>query len=184
MIKECSQLKKLLSSFKKVSKGGKDNHSMIDYDSLVYNFDKVSKLYAKKYKINPPSTSDALYISDETNKIYLIEFKSGSIDKLNVLYKAYDSAIILQDLNIVNDFNYLRKNAVFILVYEHYKIYPNDFDSINRSRLTNIVRERAGKHKQLFDIKHIKNMLYSDVYTLTVNEFISKFGSTFDIKPT
>ena len=121
MIKEYSQLKNFLSNFKKVSKGGESNQPMINCKSPVYNFDKTAKMYAQKYKIDLPSTVDALYVCNKTNKIYLIEFKSGNIDKLNVLYKAYDSTIILQDLNIADSLDYLRKNSIFILVYKHQK---------------------------------------------------------------
>ncbi|MDO4301832.1 MAG: hypothetical protein Q4D26_10625 [Clostridia bacterium] len=181
MLKDYSQFEDILSNFKKVSNGGEGNQSMIDSASSVYNFDKMAKIYAKKYNINIPSTNDALYIDNNTNKFYFIEFKSGTIDKENLLYKAYDSAIILHDCAIFNSFDELRKNTEYILVYDHSKICPDKFESENRNKLCDRVRKLSDNDKALFNVKHIKNMLYSNVYTLTINEFISRFGTTFDI---
>lgn len=60
---------------------------MINSKAPVYNFDRIAKRYAKKYKLDTPSTSDGLYIDDITNKFYLIEFKSGTIEPENVFVK-------------------------------------------------------------------------------------------------
>lgn len=180
MLKKCPEFDEIISNFKKVSRGGEDKQPMINSKSPVYNFDNMAKKYAKKYKLDIPNSSDALYIDDNTNKFYLIEFKSGTISKENVFYKAYDSAIILRD-TVFNSFDELRKNVEYILVYNHSKVCSDRFESKNRDKLANNVRNLSNGNKALFDIKHVKNMLYANVYTLDLEDFISKFGSTFNI---
>ncbi len=182
MMKDYVEFKEASSTFRNASRGGENNQPMIDSNAKVYYFDKIAKIYAKKNKLKfVPSTNDALFVDNDTNKFYFIEFKSGTIDKLKLLYKVYDSAIILFDFNLFDSFGELHKNTEFILVYNHSKIFDNKFKSDNREKLSNKIRNRAKNAKQLFNTKHLKNMLYSNVYTLTVNEFISEFGKTFDI---
>lgn len=83
---------------------------------------------------------------------------------------------------VFNSFDELRKNVEYILVYNHSKVCPDRFESKNRDKLANNVRNLSNGNKALFDIKHVKNMLYANVYTLDLEDFISKFGSTFNIK--
>lgn len=181
MLKKCPEFDEILANFKKVSKGGEGNQPMINSKAPVYNFDRIAKRYAKKYKLDTPSTSDGLYIDDITNKFYLIEFKSGTIEPENVFCKVYDSAVILRDTIFTKSYDEIRKNVEYILVYNHSKVCSSRFKSKNRDKLANKVRKLSKSEKALFKIKHAKNMVYANVYTLDLEDFISKFGSTFNI---
>ena len=105
MLKKCPEFEEIKSNFKKVSRGGKDKQPMINSKAPVYNFDNMAKKYAKKYKLDTPNSSDALYIDDNTNKFYLIEFKSGTISKemffiklmIVLLYYEIPSLILLMN---------------------------------------------------------------------------------------
>lgn len=114
MLKKCPEFDEIISNFKKVSRGGEDNQPMINSKAPVYNFDRIAKRYAKKYKLDTPSTSDGLYIDDITNKFYLIEFKSGTIEPENVFCKVYDSAVILRDTIFTKSYDEIRKNVEYI----------------------------------------------------------------------
>lgn len=129
MLKKCPEFDEILANFKKVSKGGEGNHPMINSKAPVYNFDRIAKRYAKKYKLDTPSTSDGLYIDDITNKFYLIEFKSGTIEPENVFCKVYDSAVILRDTIFTKSYDEIRKNVEYILVYKHSKVCSSRFKS-------------------------------------------------------
>ena len=111
---------------KKASLDKSKKVSMCDRRIKVINFDNIAKVYSKTKGLPAiPTSNDALYI-DRNDKWYFIEFKNGSIDKSNIYRKLYDSLIMLIELKIIPNIDFVRKNLHYILVYnsENIEVIP------------------------------------------------------------
>ena len=158
MLKKCPEFDEIISNFKKVSRGGEDNQPMINSKAPVYNFDRIAKRYAKKYKLDTPSTSDGLYIDDITNKFYLIEFKSGTIEPENVFCKVYDSAVIL--LNLMMKFAKMSNIFWFITIQKFVLVDLNQKTEINWQ----IKLENYQKAKKLYLKSNMQKIWYMQMF--------------------
>lgn len=139
---------------------------MIDSDISVINFDKVSKEYSKTVKLNCLTKSvDAAYIDE--NQWYFIEFKNGSVDKLDVHRKIYDSIIMMIEMGIKEEFKFFRNNATYILVLN--KKYGQN--SENRNRIYDYGKKRANEEIKFFELDKLEGYLVNKVHTYYVNEF-------------
>ena len=66
---------KAKSTLSETSKDDEGN-AVVDYQSPVYNFDRITRDIADIYRVKKPHKScDALYIKDDAH-IYLMEFKN------------------------------------------------------------------------------------------------------------
>ena len=116
-----------------------NNKALVDDNSKIINFDMVTKKYSTQnlIKNNYPQSIDSLYINENIDAIFFIEFKNKhKIEKVGIKNKIYSSVYILMDIfNLTTDF--VRDNIQFILVYM--LLYTIDFTtifnafSINRS---------------------------------------------------
>lgn len=115
-----------------------------------------------------------LYI-DILGKWYFIEFKNGSeIHKDEVYRKLYDSLIMMLEWKIIPDFEFIRNNINYILVYnegKHDKIPKAPARDLNYGYFF----ERAQKEKRLWGIDKFEKYLFSETHTYTKNEFEEKF---------
>lgn len=125
-------LKDYICTLKRASLDTTNKQYMCESTIKVVNFDKIPNAYAKgRGWKSVPNSNDALYISFE-NRWYFIEFKNGSIDKADLYRKIYDSVIMLLEMNIIPDIEFVRKNIEFILVY----------NSENMEKLSRLRQER------------------------------------------
>lgn len=167
-------LKKHVCKLRKVSEDTNGKEKMCDSVLKVVNFDKIPKEYAKTIKAPwIVSSNDALYISDD-GQWYMIEFKNGTIDKLNLYRKIYDSIIMLMELEIIRDFHFARNNINYILVYNGDKS-----GKIQKSTAQQVIyaygMERAKKEEVLFDIDKLEKYLLKETHTYTKENFQKKF---------
>lgn len=167
-------LKRHVCTLKKTSMDETNNECMCDSKMKVVNFDKIPSEYARgRGWSGVPCSNDALYVSAE-GKWYFIEFKNGEIQKDQVYRKLYDSLIMLIDLNIIPDFEFVRNNINYILVYNSKK-YDKIPDSPERDRNYGYFLELAQQEKKLFGIDKFEKYLFRETHTYTKSLFEEKF---------
>lgn len=167
-------LDKHTCTLKKASKENNQNDYMTQSKIKVVNFDKLPSEYCKRMKVpDLPCSNDALYITQD-DTWYMIEFKNGTIEKLQICQKFYDSVIMLLELGIIPDIQFVREHFVYILVYNSEK-YPKEQESGSREQIYNHVRRRAKKEKEIFDVGKFENYLCKEAHTYTKEIFQEKF---------
>lgn len=140
----------------------------------VVNFDKIPNEYARGREWNGvPKSNDALYI-DTQNKWYFIEFKNGTIQKDEIYRKLYDSLIMLMEWKIIPDFDFIRRNINYILVYNEGK-YGKVQKSPAREQNYGYFMSLAKQEEKLFEIDKFEKYLFNETHTYTQNLFEEKF---------
>lgn len=125
---------KVKSTLSETSKDNEGN-AVVDYQNLVYNFDRITNDIAHIYRVKKPCKScDALYIKDDAH-IYLIEFKNvrkSRVPKKELHQKAYDSIMTLQ-MAFFPEFSLeeLKMRVVLIVVYNDAEIVEKEQDSVS-----------------------------------------------------
>ncbi len=137
----------------------------------VIHFDKIPKEYCRRLHCPAfPKSNDALYISQEDNW-YFIEFKNGTVEKADVYRKIYDSIIMLMELKIIPDFQFVREHIHYILVYNPKKYS----DMPSRDMIHSYVCERAESERELFGIQKFEAFLLKETHTYTPGLFEENF---------
>ena len=167
-------LKNHICSLKKASLDSTNRKAMCESNLEVVHFDNIPKEYARgKGWKSVPKSNDALYV-DVDGKWFFIEFKNGkSIEHKDIYKKIYDSIIILVDLDII-DLTFLRKNGVYILVYNAEK-HPEIQESHSRNCFGEYISERAKTEVRLFGIENLEGYLFHETHTYTEKEFEKNF---------
>lgn len=173
-------LKGNLCTLKKASRDDSKNSNMCESKVEVVNFDKIPNIYSKGngWK-NVPNSNDALYVDD--NKWYFIEFKNGKVVKANIYRKIYDSLIMLIELGIIPDFEFARKNMIYILVYNSEK-YDKVPESPAREANYSYFLKLASQEKKMFDIEKFEKYLFNETHTYTKVMFEEKFVAVMEKK--
>ncbi len=167
-------LGKHICTLKKTSRDLSENEYMCNSDITVVEFDKIPHEYAKgKGWPSIPRSNDALYIA-ENNKWYFVEFKNGSIDKANIYRKLYDSILILLDMRIISDLEFVRSNIEYILVYNSEK-YGRIQSSTGRDATYEYIYARAETEEKLFEIGNLEGYLFYKTHTYSRTMFEEKF---------
>ena len=136
----------------------------------VIDFDKIPNVYSRgKGWGAVPKSNDVLYI-DVQGKWYFIEFKNGTIQKDEIYRKLYDSLIMLLEWDIIPDFDFVRKNICYILVYNEEK-YGKIQQSQARSQNYSYFMKLARQEERLFDIDKFEGYLFNEVHTYTKSLF-------------
>lgn len=173
-------LKDYICTLKRASLDTANKQYMCESTIKVINFDKIPNAYAKgRGWKSVPNSNDALYISFE-NRWYFIEFKNGSIDKADLYRKIYDSVIMLLEMNIIPDIEFVRKNIEFILVYNSEK-YGKIKPSPAREANFNYILRRAGQEEKLFQVEKLEQYLLKETHTYTKELFNEKFVKPIEI---
>lgn len=158
-------------TLQKASEDDARNLFMCESTLGVIDFDKIPKEYCRKLNCSaPPKSNDALYISLE-NDWYFIEFKNGTVEKADVYRKIYDSIIMLMELEIIPDFQFVRKHIHYILVYNPKKYS----ETPGRDAIHSYICERAENERELFNIHKFKGFLLKDTHTYTPELFKRNF---------
>ena len=174
-------LKNNLCTLKRASRDDSNRIDMCESDIRVVNFDKIPDIYSKgKGWKGVPNSNDALYVDDD-NKWYFIEFKNGKVVKDNVYRKIYDSLIMLIELAIVPDFEFVRKNIIYILVYNSQK-YGKLPESPAREENYSYLFKLASQEEKLFEIEKFEKYLFDEVHTYTKEMFHEKFVAVMEEK--
>ena len=167
-------LKENICTLKKASMDTTNKVFMCDSHIKVVDFDKIPNEYSRgRGWKSVPKSNDALYI-DTHNKWHFIEFKNGRICKDEVYRKLYDSVLMLMDLRIISDFEFIRENVNYILVYNEGK-YSKIQNSPARNQNYDYLLNLAQQEERLFDIDDFENYLFNETHTYTERLFDTKF---------
>ncbi len=166
--------RKHISTLKRASCDETNGSYMTESVLKVVRLDKMPKEYAKgKGWRGIPQTNDALYISD-IGKWYFIEFKNGTIQKADIYRKIYDSLIMLLEEKLIPDYDFVRKAASYILVYNSDK-YPVIPASENRDANYSYFSGLAKSETRLFDLEKLDKYLFEQTHTYTKEQFEKQF---------
>ncbi len=167
---------KVKSTLSETSKDNEGN-AVVDYQNLVYNFDRITNDIAHIYRVKKPCKScDALYIKDDAH-IYLIEFKNvrkSRVPKKELHQKAYDSIMTLQ-MAFFPEFSLeeLKMRVVLIVVYNDAEIVEKEQDSVSfdafKKKLADLSKSQ---NKILFGLEIFQKVLYKAVFTLEKQEYV------------
>jgi len=167
-------LKKHICTIKRASLDDSRKETMTESKLKVINFDKIPNEFSRgRGWAYVPCSNDALYITNE-RKCFFIEFKNGSIEKSGLYRKIYDSIIMLIELGVVPDFQYIRDNFNYILVYNSEKC-PQIQKSESRSENYSYILNLAKTEKRLFEIDKFEGYLFKKTHTYDKEEFEDKF---------
>lgn len=169
-----NELKGYICTLKKSSMDTTNRNPMTESAIKVVNFDKIPNEYARgKGWGGVPKSNDALYI-DVQGKWFFIEFKNGTIQKDEVYRKLYDSLIILTEWGIIPNFDFVRENINYILVYngEKYgKIQKSEALEQSYGYFMNL----AQQEERLFELDKFESYLFNEVHTYTQSLFENSF---------
>lgn len=160
------------ATLKKTSKDDSNKAYMTQSSIEVIDFDKIPKEFSrgKGWKCVPKS-SDALYI--DSSSWTFIEFKNGDIEKSDVHRKIYDSIIMLLELKILPDFEYVRKNIRYILVCNKERFASQKSQSL--AAIQTHVQKLAKTETVLFELGKLEGYLLAEVHTYSPEEFQQNF---------
>ena len=146
------------------SKGEYMTQSLLE----VINFDKIPNEFARgKGWPGVPKSSDALYI--DSSSWTFIEFKNGDVDKTDVHRKIYDSILMLLELGIIPDFDYVREHINYIVVCHKERFITQKAPSL--AAIQAHVQNRAKSEIVLFELAKLKGYLLAEVHTYSPKEF-------------
>ena len=167
-------LKKHICTINRASLDDSRKEPMTESKLKVINFDKIPNEYSRgRGWAYVPCSNDALYITNE-REWFFIEFKNGSIEKSGLYRKIYDSLIMLKELGVVPDFQYVRDNFNYILVYNSEK-YPKIQKSESLRENYSYILNLAKTEKRLFEIDKFEGYLFKKTHTYDKEEFDEKF---------
>lgn len=132
--------------------------------------DELKKFYTKNFKFSYRLSSvDAIY-KFANNSIYIIEFKSGKIDKKNIYKKAYDTFITLRELEIIKNLNYSINYVLYIVVYN--KKIDEKMDNLYNidKHLYNLTTNNY-KNKSLHSIGDFGQYLFKESFACAIENF-------------
>lgn len=168
------KLKAHICTLKKSSMDTTNKIPMCESNLKVVNFDKIPNEYARgRGWSGVPKSNDALYI-DVQKQWFFIEFKNGEIHKDEIYRKLYDSIIMLIEWGIIPDFDFVRKNINYILVYNEGKMEKVQ-QSLARDQNYGYFMSLAKQEKRLFDIDMFENYLFNETHTYTQSLFEDNF---------
>ena len=172
----------LIKTLKESSYSEANNQYMTESNSLVIKCENLRDAYCahKKYSQQLKSV-DAIY-KFENKKIYLIEFKSGSVKGKNILKKGESVFNILEDLNFFDDKKYMS----YIVVYN-----PKDIptESPELEDITDIIIDfsidtkenyKDYKNKELHNISSLEEKFFYESYFCTQYDFNNYIVKEFE----
>lgn len=168
------KLQDYICTLKKASMDTTKKHPMCESLIKVVDFDKIPNEYSRgRGWSGVPKSNDALYI-DVQGKWFFIEFKNGTIQKDEVYRKIYDSLIMLMEWGLIPNFDFIRENINYILVYNEGK-YGKVQQSQALDQNYSYFMKLAQQEKRLFDIDKFENYLFKETHTYTPNLFEKNF---------
>ena len=169
-----NKFKDYICTLKRASTDTSNKNSMCESFIKVVNFDKIPNLYARgRGWSSVPKSNDALYI-DVQDKWFFIEFKNGEVHKDDIYRKLYDSLLMLMEWGIIPNFNFIRENVNYILVFNEgqYKMVQQ---SQSRDQNYKYIMGLAQQEERLFGIDKFEKYLFKETHTYTKAEFDDNF---------
>lgn len=145
---------------------------LVKLEDLATNFDKVKKFYANSYSTTEDVLSSVDALMSFKEDILFIEFKNGKISNnmLNndIKKKIYSTILIFSEITKM-DFNYIRENTNFILVYNEEK----NKEKLKNSKkdIHNSLLKKANQEIIHFGLEKYKKVFFKNVYTYSAREF-------------
>lgn len=152
----------------------KNGEFLCDSSRIVFNYDMIiEKIYMGKDR---PQSPDAIYID---NKINFIEFKNAAIKnsekKLQICLKAVEG-IYNFEKHIIKETNCnISDISRYIIVYSEKKNEYKDESAQKKNDIKRHISNKAKKKIIKFNLQRIEGTYYSEVFTLTENEFKKEF---------
>lgn len=138
----------------------------------VICFDDVAIEYSKRVIGSAILSSvDALFFQNQ--EIFLVEFKNGCLTsskieknkrkliRLEIQKKFYETMLVLMDLKNDFSFDYFKKNATFILVY-------NEEKNFAKEKIQNAKQKQS---VQKLNLSYMQSYCCKNFYTYTAKEF-------------
>lgn len=171
-MKTPSEFCEFLSTVARCSYSDTGDRALVDSQKPMVDFDAVKEAFAREISPNKePASADGLFV-DSDGYYVLVEFKSGNIDKYEVLLKAYDSAIILSDREDRST-TWIRKNVKFILVFRPEKA-SKDENINSRNKLLEVATRNSSKPILIY-LNPVRHFLYDNVYEMTPEDFSKRY---------
>lgn len=169
---EC--LKAHICKLSRASKDDQNNVKMCESGLEVVWFDKIPAEYGKRTGCPKlPKSNDALYVAN-SDEWYFIEFKNGGIEKSDIFRKIYDSIIMLLELKIIPDFQFVRENVNYILVYNSENYTTPQYSEALKENYA-YIQQRAKTEKKLFEVEKLETYLLKETHTYDKETFKQKF---------
>lgn len=167
-VNDCPLFEGCTTSLKDTSRDDSNNACMVDDTRAVIDFDQAKETYTQALSCTgTPASVDALYSPDD-EVLYFIEFKNGNLGgnrQFDLHKKARDSVLMLCDMLDMH-ISDTRKKLSYIVVY-------NDERNPSSKSIKTHVGELAKTPIVQFGLEPFRNYLFSNVLTLTVDEFNS-----------
>lgn len=167
-----SEFNAYLSTVAHCSRDDSGSRILVNSPELMVDFDAIKNNFAKENSPDEtPSSADGLFV-DSSGDYVLVEFKAGDQKEYEILKKAYDSAIILSDLED-RSAAWVRRNVKFILVF-----YPEKASKKKNTNSRNnlfVLGTKNSSKPVLIYLKPVSRFLYNDVYEMTPEDFSKKY---------
>ncbi|MCL2110687.1 MAG: hypothetical protein FWH32_00240 [Clostridiales bacterium] len=158
-------LQKYERTFKECSADTSNNVYMSDSLTKASDFDGIKDAYVEGMSVcEKPASCDAVWLN--SNETYLVEFKSGKVEKYLIGRKVYDSLLMLLDLT-GQTIGFSRRYWVFVLVYNKEK----EWSSLKK--IQNRTAQNAGDHFVGFGLERFEKIYFKEVKTMSKDEFDS-----------
>ncbi len=155
-----------LNSLKNTSYNSASDTYMVDSSKMVIDFDQAKTNYCTKIGISNEMAASADALCEvEEDYYYLVEFKDGNFETLDIRKKAVDSVAVMSGIT-GKDLNYIREHTSFILV----------FNSEKHRLATEVKRALAMANKgkvdfAIFGLWKLRGFYYNKVYAIEKNKF-------------
>lgn len=168
-----SKYREVVCSLKDSSYDETNDIYMVECSYEVLDYDKIAEMHRSESGYSHiMSSADAVYVTNDSVP-YFIEFKNGSINRLNIQKKGIGSAMLAMDLGIVDSLKELQDKAVYILVYNEAVIEHQQ--SKSQKRMLNATRQRAGREvRRLIELDGVAWICH-EAFSYTVTEFEENF---------
>ncbi len=139
---------------------------MTDNKIRVIDFDLVKNNYLKERKLfeDNAKSVDALYRLDN-ELLCMTEFKNGDFYASEIIEKALSSVLMFCDIS-GKDLDYMRNNAVFVLVYngDRKKVQTRQIMAQRKAH-------RAKEKYSIFGLEHLYGFCFKNIVEIEKDEF-------------
>ena len=137
------------------------------------NFDNIKTAWYGLTLPNQVRSCDALFV--DADRFYLIEFKTGKPENVDIHRKIYDSVIALMEHNVLTLAD-CRERLQYVIVSKHYKDAGHDsllgyLEDGMSEPWEYIVERHALNSWDKHEIRKLTNFLFSKVYKLSLIDF-------------
>lgn len=149
---------------------------MLESNIQVFNADILKDIYSSMMHFrDKPRSVDAIF-KFSNNKIYFIEFKNGNLNEkygdnlIDIHKKAYDTLLMLLEMNIIKGMIESNTKITFILVYNDINCYNDSRDNIYEE----LNRKKTDyRNDNLLKVDLLKRAVFFDSFAIDRDDFIN-----------